>query len=305
MSRETRRRKDNARPVSVIEESNQNGDNLGRINAREDGTTEDGPGKRRSSRKVSIQWDKEYAAATAIAPQQIRRDRPALRESDLETHWICAECKEAECLMNPEADHLLLCEGMCNRLFHYPCVGLAEIPPEHEPFICKDCIEQIHPCSYCKEYGKDDIDVFLCRNQRCGLFFHESCLSILNVEVHIQPSSQPSDGEAESAGAASMNTDPEGTVPDPTATSGSIISEVSCLNDVTNIPHGARRIFLCPAHHCWTCTQVHLKQQEADEAKAADTKLSKTGGKSRKKSRTGGSFFVAKKEATLFVRDLK
>ena len=42
--------------------------------------------------------------------------------------WICAECKEAECMMQPDADQFFLCDRQCYIVFHYPCAGLAELP---------------------------------------------------------------------------------------------------------------------------------------------------------------------------------
>jgi hypothetical protein len=104
-------------------------------------------------------------------------------EEEFASFWICSECKEAECMMKPEADTLLICEGACRRLFHYPCAGLAELPAEEEKYVCADCTGNKHACSICHHYGIDNEDVFCCSKDGCGLFFHESCLSMQNVEV--------------------------------------------------------------------------------------------------------------------------
>ena len=97
--------------------------------------------------------------------------------------WICCECKEAECMMDPSADQFLICDGKCERIFHYPCAGLSALPTSDDDWLCKDCIKKEHQCAICHEYGKDDEDVFLCKKEGCGLFFHESCLEMQDVEV--------------------------------------------------------------------------------------------------------------------------
>lgn len=104
-------------------------------------------------------------------------------EEEFESSWICAECKEAECMTELEADQLLICEGQCQRLFHFPCAGLSALPGEDEDYICADCTNKRHACSFCKEYGDDDVDVFRCEASKCGLFFHISCLEMQNVEI--------------------------------------------------------------------------------------------------------------------------
>lgn len=109
------------------------------------------------------------------------------REAEFATSWICTECKEAECMMQPEATELIVCDGPCRRLFHYPCAGLSSIPPEDEPFFCYDCQKEQHICSICLEYGIDGEDVFKCKVSSCGLFYHESCLAMNGVPVQQTP----------------------------------------------------------------------------------------------------------------------
>lgn len=98
--------------------------------------------------------------------------------------WICVACREAECAIDEDSP-LIICDGPCQRPFHYPCAGLHSLPPEDQIWMCTDCIEKKHQCPACQQYGKDDVDVFKCDKKTCGLFFHEGCLSLYNVEVKI------------------------------------------------------------------------------------------------------------------------
>ena len=41
-------------------------------------------------------------------------------------------------MMKTDAEQLLICEGTCRRLFHYPCAGLSQLPDQDEKYICKD-----------------------------------------------------------------------------------------------------------------------------------------------------------------------
>lgn len=195
--------------------------------------------------------------------------------------WVCAECKEAECLIEPSADQFLICDGGCHRVFHYPCAGLTEIPTSDDDWICKDCTQQRHQCSFCHEYGKDYVDVFPCRKDNCGLFFHESCLSLNNVEFTLEERLQVSAGGA-SASPRSVEADPQ-------------LRESSTA---TTVP-----IFSCPAHTCWTCTQNdarELERQQEEAAKQAGNKIvkKKRGGKKKKQS-----IYQCKTETRLFVSD--
>lgn len=176
-------------------------------------------------------------------------------EAEFETVWICVECKEAECIMEPAATELLICDSSCRRLFHYPCAGLEKLPAEDEEFICADCKNQQHTCSICSNYGKDDEDVFKCGKNNCGLFFHESCLAMQNIEVEVVQ-----DDEIKKDA-------------DNSTSNGDAASVV------------ARRLFVCPAHSCWTCTQADLREQEkaSKDASSVETKA-KCHGKGKKKS---------------------
>lgn len=89
--------------------------------------------------------------------------------------WICAECREAEYNSNPEIP-LLICEGSCNRAFHYPCAGLKKLPSSDKKWICNDCKQKKHPCHICTLHDADD-ELVYCSVSNCGLYYHASCLS--------------------------------------------------------------------------------------------------------------------------------
>lgn len=194
-------------------------------------------------------------------------------ESEFETVWICVECKEAECMMEPEATDLLICDGLCRRLFHYPCAGLEKLPQEDEEFICTDCKNRKHICSICSNYGNDNEDVFNCSKNTCGLFFHESCLAIQNVDVEVVPEDDAKTDVEKSVG----NFDFAGTVV-------------------------MRRRFVCPAHSCWTCTQTDLREQEkTTNAGVPVAAKPRSKGKSRKKIVKQPGVFESKCERFMTV----
>jgi hypothetical protein len=191
-------------------------------------------------------------------------------EAEFETAWICVECKEAECMMQPEATQLLVCDGLCRRLFHYPCAGLEKLPLESETFTCGDCRKQSHPCAICSNYGVDNEDVFKCSKDNCGLFFHESCLTMRNVDIEIVVGPK-SDHKAADSGEAN-----------------------ECW----------QRIFVCPAHSCWTCTQTDLKEQEAEKEESpsyVENNKGKRNKKGRGKRKAKVGVFECKNERFLTV----
>lgn len=100
----------------------------------------------------------------------------------IEPSSICVECKESECNEDSESP-LIVCEGECKRPFHVLCAGLENAPSEIEKWTCEDCQRKKHQCAVCGEYGEDDIDVFLCKKRGCGMFYHESCLSMYDIEI--------------------------------------------------------------------------------------------------------------------------
>ncbi|GKY94692.1 hypothetical protein MPSEU_000434700 [Mayamaea pseudoterrestris] len=153
-------------------------------------------------------------------------------ENEFDKEWICAECKEAECALaqDDDAEKLLLCEGPCRRLFHYPCANLQRLPADDEPFHCLDCSSSRHRCAICQDYGNDGIDVFKCRRENCGYFFHEGCLAIRSIDFTYTNNGKSLDETSEDA----------------------MDDNRSLAIDVP--------VFECPAHYCWTCR--HDKNQD-------------------------------------------
>lgn len=219
-----------------------------------------------SKRKRKTRQADPYFIHEPVKRKTVAKKKKKLNaEEEFASFWICSECKEAECMMKPEADKLLICEGACRRLFHYPCAGLSELPAEDESYVCGDCQSDKHPCSFCHCYGVDNEDVFLCSKDGCGLFFHESCLSMQNVEVErsrVEETESPSEdvgvGESDDAPAETCR-------------------------------------FVCPAHSCWTCTQKDAKEQE-HAGKGAPKKKGR-----KKKSKGNGSAFDCKSDSMLTV----
>lgn len=119
--------------------------------------------------------------------------RPAKKkktdEEEYESSWICSECGQAECSLQADADQLLICEGSCRRLSHYPCAGLSALP--EGAYICNDCTNQRHMCGFCQEYGTDNEDVFKCERENCGFFFHVHCLAARNIETSQEEGEKP------------------------------------------------------------------------------------------------------------------
>ena len=159
---------------------------------------------------------------TGIANKKLCRDKH-------EFTWICVECNEAECIEDPEAE-LILCEGKCNRPFHYPCANLSTVPSAEEAWTCEDCQTGRHQCSICQQYGADEEDVFCCDKQDCGLYFHESCLSMRNVEIQVTEMRPSSPVEEEGL-------------------------------DVEPVIMSKPR-FTCPAHSCWSCTEDYIPTED-------------------------------------------
>ena len=194
--------------------------------------------------------------------------------------WICADCKEAECGLvtsqsseqnGSEGDYsFLICDGPCHRIFHVPCAGLNQLPPSDEDWFCKDCLRQEHACAYCQLPGVDNVDVFPCQDELCGLFFHEACLETHQVEYSYQkvPPS-PAVG----------NDKPPSTTIDKADNDEYKDNDDDDEDEIIQLP-----IFTCPAHHCWTCTQKDMVQLEKDEDARAQ-KESYNRSKKRKKKK--------------------
>jgi hypothetical protein len=215
-------------------------------------------------------------ASSETAVKSKKRSKDGNVDDD-DMNWVCAECKEAECLMEPSADQFLLCDGVCSRVFHYPCAGLSKIPDTDEDWICKDCSQSRHQCAFCQEYGQDQVEVFRCRKDKCGLFFHESCLALNNVPVKME--------QIITRNASGTQSSPRSVEADPLLGSDNIS---------TSVPG-----FTCPAHHCWTCTQEEARKKEQKEVAAKK----KAGGKKKKKGskKNASSIYQCKTEGRVYV----
>ena len=145
--------------------------------------------------------------------------------------WICTECKEIECASDADCP-LLICEGSCERPFHLNCVEGLDVIPEGE-WVCKDCEGGRHECVVCMEYGLDDVEggVVKCRKGDCGLYYHESCLGLYNAEI---------DEKQVAANEARVQ-----------------------AGDDTFVPPK----FTCPAHMCWTCGDLDLREHSTSAFK--------------------------------------
>ena len=193
---------------------------------------------------------KKYGNAKKKAPKT-KAAKISKKDTSLEMTWICTECEEAECKTHPDSP-LLVCEGPCNRPFHYPCAGLAALPQDDEKWVCQDCLQRRQKCAVCHVYGKEGEDVFKCDRDYCGLFFHESCLGMCDNVDYVDDENKPF-------------------APD----NGAIgIDESSA--DKVKAPK-----FVCPAHYCWTCSGGI--PPEGESKKEEEVKSSKKGrGKKRK-----------------------
>jgi hypothetical protein len=219
--------------------------------------------------------DEEPAPKRAKTVEEPRdaAERPAAKPKSAakndDMSWICGECKEADCMMQPSCSEFIICDGRCERIFHYPCAGLSELPHSDEDWICKDCTSLQHQCAICHDYGKDNEEVFRCKKDKCGLFFHESCLELQDVEVTmVSATKTTSDTE--------NGTNPEAvTVP----------------------------VFTCPAHNCWTCIQHDMLKNEQEKQKAEKQASATNGQKKTKKKRKKKqpTIFQKKTETRLYV----
>jgi hypothetical protein len=234
-----------------------------------------------ATKKARLETDAGEGDCTAGTETSTVKRKKKPKDADTDSddmNWVCAECKEAECLMEPDADQFLLCDGVCSRVFHYPCAGLSKIPDTDEDWICKDCSLRRHQCNFCFEYGEDQVDVFRCRKDKCGLFFHESCLALNNVPVKMEQVISRNN-------ALGAQTSPRSVDADPLHGSDNIS---------TSMP-----VFTCPAHHCWTCTQEDARKKEQEEAAAK--KKAKGKQKKRGSKKNASSIYQCKTEGRVYV----
>lgn len=234
---------------------------------------------------------------TAKPLQSVAKTTPKKKKkksvNDDDMQWICGECKEAECMIRPDTSEFLICDGRCERVFHYPCAGLNELPPADEDWVCKDCANGRHQCALCQEYGNDDEDVFLCSKGGCGLFFHLSCLELEGVEVKMVP--KEDQATSTPATPTTITTSDDSSNNDDGDAEGATTSNL-------------KPVFTCPAHNCWTCTQNDMIQKERSKAEAerkaaaAEANGKKKKGKRKKKKST---IFQQKTETRLYVSSQK
>lgn len=205
--------------------------------------------------------------------------------------WICTECREAECAIDPESP-LLVCEGSCMRPFHYPCAGLHTLPDENEKWICSDCDQKRHMCCVCQQYGDDNADVYKCEKKECGLFFHEACLSMYE---HVQVEILGRNGTISPSEAFENSDEINSNVQD---------SEMA-------VKEGPGIKFTCPAHFCWTCCGgVPPRSGDDQNIKICNDNRSNSKkinsnkkGKGKKKNNALSSAFQEKKETLMRCLD--
>jgi hypothetical protein len=229
---------------------------------------------KKSNSGIDAQEDRQPKNPPPPPPKAKKTKKENDEEKDLDFIWICTECREAECIDDPNAP-LIMCDGKCNRPFHPPCANLLALPPEDVPWLCGDCLQNRHQCTVCKEYGEDDVDVFCCDVKGCGLFYHQNCLDVYNVQVDIVDEEVVvKGGECSSERVGEEEKKDDG-------------MDVDMSTKIISRPK-----FKCPAHQCWTCADDIPPPKMDDEVEAAEQQSSgkkKRGGKKRK-VKNDGSF---------------
>ncbi len=218
-------------------------------------------------------------------------------DPELSFTWICVECREAECIADPESP-LIVCEGLCNRPFHIPCAGLAEIPKSDEMWVCNDCQKRRHQCAVCHQYGEDDKDVFKCAKHNCGLFFHIACLNMYNVDVEIIDHNVNLPYIENDINRENKMDIMKNTLEDEKRFSKQNIIDLKQQN-MSGIK------FKCPAHFCWTCSSgvpptSDDNGKETTQEKLGNKKRINDDGKSVSSLATIANAFKGKK-GVLFV----
>ena len=79
---------------------------------------------------------------------------------------ICSVCK-----FNLQ---LIECQGKCRRYFHYECLGFFKKP--EAPFKCEECTTNVYACFACKKESTEDNLTTKCLANKCGRYFHETCV---------------------------------------------------------------------------------------------------------------------------------
>ncbi|KAM0900318.1 hypothetical protein ACQ4PT_020694 [Festuca glaucescens] len=108
--------------------------------------------------------------------------------------------KRGACVLCDDGGDLICCDGGCRRSFHPTeehgedsmCATLG-IPEEQWQkhvaqgdaalYTCKNCQYKQHQCFACGLLGSSDLasgpEVFQCKHQKCGHFYHPSCVAKL------------------------------------------------------------------------------------------------------------------------------
>jgi len=269
--------------------------------------------------------DNNSQTANQTKAVKSNKSKPQKEDTSLEFIWICTECREAECATHPDSD-LLVCEGPCLRPFHFPCAGLPSQPKENEKWVCNDCMEGRHQCCVCHEFGMDMKDVHKCEKKDCGLFYHEACLNMYDIDVEVEVI--PGDSHGQIITTRNATAKEEITIKeqdderdnvendiheeqDEESSSSSIVAHTAAPIKIMTRPK-----FVCPAHSCWTCStgvppsdhqNGNGNNNNNDVSQANDasstTKKKGGGGKTKGKKKTKSDYdgaFCAKKDSRLF-----
>ncbi|XP_054917474.1 histone-lysine N-methyltransferase NSD2 [Dermacentor andersoni] len=89
---------------------------------------------------------------------------------------IVEKAKEELCLICEATGATLTCTGPCKRSFHLDCLGITQPPVA---FLCDECTTGTHSCLVCK--GTDATQK--CSMERCGTFYHMSCLKTVPIPL--------------------------------------------------------------------------------------------------------------------------
>ena len=131
---------------------------------------------------------KSVVSTKADAPTtKPKRDKVRMygeRETDVEDNndFLCSICEQLEA---DDHSDLILCDGPCLKSWHLGCMGSKDPSVFPDTWKCDDCESEKHQCYICDDYGRDNKDVFKCLDRKCGLYFHYSCLTQLDVEYKI------------------------------------------------------------------------------------------------------------------------
>ena len=222
--------------------------------------TQNSKSNSRSRSKQNLLLPKNTKCTTITKKKKSSKASKEDNSRSLQFIWICVECKEAECVTHPDSP-LLVCEGPCRRPFHYPCAGLPSLPPADEMWVCNDCTNRRHECCVCHEYGYDDVDVHKCDKRDCGLFYHEACLNMYDVDilqekvVTSKKTTKENDNYSDNKDGINIDSDNTNEIKEEKDHNGDNDEITKRSNTTcTAVLSATRPKFICPAHACWTCS---------------------------------------------------